>query len=37
MEKAYETVNSVRKNQKEIKENDKYAICLCVYDAFLCE
>jgi len=35
MRKVSETINSVRKNNTGIKDDDEYAICLCVCGAFL--
>ena len=37
MKKAHQTINSVRKNDTGIKDNDEYAICLYVCCAFLRE
>ncbi len=35
MRKVSETINSVRKNNTGIKDDDEYAICLYVCGAFL--
>lgn len=35
MKKVSQTINSVSKNDTGIKDDDNYAICLCVCGAFL--